>query len=123
MARKNALKDILLNKIKNYTMSPYVIPGLPQYWHCKTDSIITECCIEFGITTEQIKLKTRRTEIVVPRMAAIYLMRQKLPHFTLKQIGKIFDFDHTTIINAIKIIKNEIFWDTEIAHKVEKINK
>jgi chromosomal replication initiator protein len=105
-------------------MSPYVIPGI------KTDirypyAIIIETCKEFNIPTQMIVSKTRKYKFLIARQCATYLIRKKYPYMTLIEIGKLFGrtYDHTTIINSIKRIENEIYNKTDIAQKVEKINR
>jgi hypothetical protein len=57
----------------------------------------------FGISIATLKLHNRTPEIVLPRQIAIYLIRTHLG-LSLKQIGRIYSKDHSTILTAYRKI-------------------
>ncbi|MFI5404880.1 MAG: helix-turn-helix domain-containing protein [Nitrososphaerales archaeon] len=66
--------------------------------------IIQIVCRKYGITTEQIMCKRRLQQFVRPRQIAQYFMCKKNTG-TLRQIGRIFDADHATVIHSEKKIR------------------
>ena len=58
----------------------------------------------FGITEDELKGRCRQRHIMNIRHALFYHMRYER-NLTLTQIGKLFDRDHSTIINAVKNVE------------------
>ena len=71
------------------------------------ENIIKEICKYYSLTTEQIKGKSRKREIVKARFISIYIIKNETD-FTLSAIRRIFNRDHSTILHSIKIINNTI---------------
>ncbi|MBR4799806.1 MAG: chromosomal replication initiator protein DnaA [Clostridia bacterium] len=71
----------------------------------------------FGVTREELKSSKRNSEIVFARHYAIYVIR-KTTNLSQKAIAKLFNRDHTTIINSISFIeakmKNDPSFEREI---------
>lgn len=87
-------------------INPYVYPGVVRTK--KTSSEIVEfieqvVCTQFQVSRDLIYTKTRKREVVVARMAFMYLLK-KHTSFSLKKIGITLRRDHTTVIHAIKTI-------------------
>jgi chromosomal replication initiator protein len=81
------------------------------------DKIIDEVCKYFSITTEEIKSRSRKKEIVEPRMIAIYLIDEKIS-MPLSNIALIFgQKDHTSAMHA----RNKITMD--IKNNVPRIKR
>lgn len=74
--------------------------------------LIRKACELYQISEVQLFAKTRRSQIIEPRHACMYILSQHCG-FKLKFIGKqIFKrFDHTTVIHARNRVQNMI--DTE----------
>ena len=72
------------------------------------NEIIAKVCIYYNVTNEQIRGKKRhraKLPIVPARHMAMYIIKQKL-NLTLKHIADLFGRDHTTVIHALRSIKN-----------------
>lgn len=65
----------------------------------KTIALIVEC------STDEIKSKSRKTDLVYCRIIFAKLMHGKL---SLAEIGKMINRDHSSIVYYIKTFKNEI---------------
>ncbi|MBY0424697.1 MAG: chromosomal replication initiator protein DnaA [Cytophagales bacterium] len=77
----------------------------------------------FGITPEEMKDKTRKMEIVVPRQIAMYFGKL-FTNLSLKQIGYQFGKrDHSTVIHAISSVEDMIETDRKIKSSVEELQK
>lgn len=84
-------------------MNYFTIPGL------KTDGlsaqeIVSRVARVSGIDECRIYGTGRTAELVAARNVAIFLIKIKLG-LTLKSIGRLFDKDHTTVIHALKYVK------------------
>ena len=51
---------------------------------------------------------TQKREIVYPRQVAMSIIYELMPRITLVNIGKKFNKDHATVLNAFKRVNNEI---------------
>jgi len=50
----------------------------------------------------------KKREIVYPRQVAMSIIYELVPRITLMSIGKKFNKDHATVLNALKRVNNEI---------------
>lgn len=90
--------------------------------------IINAACRGFNVTPLQITSKTRKRYIVIVRDIIIYIIRlkvrvrdkkNKLREMSLKEIGRLFNRDHTTILTAIGRVKN----DLSLMHTRQQMNE
>ena len=88
------------------------------------DRILEKVAKKYGVSTEDIRGSKRTKEIAWARHISIYLIR-KLTDMSLPQIGKIFNRDHTTVINSLKTIEKELgsnsITDIDIADLTKEI--
>jgi len=72
-----------------------------------------------NVSVDDIRSKSRHSRIVQPRFVAIYIAR-KLTDLTTTDIGKEFgDRDHSTVINAINKIEDDMVKDPELREYIE----
>ncbi len=89
---KQAISDIVKDKVSvNVTI----------------DKILDAVSKKYGVTTEELKSKSKASNIATPRQIAMYVLR-KTTDLSLPKIGKIFDRNYSTVIPSIKKIENEI---------------
>lgn len=69
------------------------------------DKIITLVAKHFFESKESILGKGRIVELVKPRHVAMYLLHKE--GLAKKQIGRIFDVNHTAVISAIKKVESD----------------
>ncbi|MBR2986437.1 MAG: chromosomal replication initiator protein DnaA [Clostridia bacterium] len=62
---------------------------------------------KYGIPIDEIYGKSRAKPVSSARNVAIYIIR-KITSLSLKDIGNLFDRDHTTIMSSIKSVEKEI---------------
>jgi chromosomal replication initiator protein len=75
----------------------------------------------YNISIEDIISKSRQSKIVTPRFAAMYLTK-KLTDMTITDIGKQFgDRDHSTVINAINKVEQDIANDQDFKEHIEEL--
>lgn len=75
----------------------------------KAERIIKRVSKATGVTVEELKSKTRKRVILVPRQVAQYLIYCELKgKMTLKEMGGLFGKDHATIIHSYKEVKRGI---------------
>lgn len=69
-----------------------------------------------GYELEQLKVFTRKKEIVQGRFLAMFMIRKAMPRLSLRKIGQVFgNYDHATVLNALTKVQN--FIDTEEDYK------
>jgi len=85
-----------------------------------TDTIIEETARYYTLTPEDLLSQSRSHDILFPRQIAIYLVR-KLTNFTLKDIGKLFGRDHTTVMSSIKRVEAKLKESTDTSKIIRDI--
>jgi len=71
------------------------------------DNIIEETAKYYMLTVEDIKGQRRMRDTALARQVAMFLIR-KLTNFSLKDIGAVFNRDHTTVISSIRRVEQYI---------------
>jgi len=85
------------------------------------NDIITKISDLYNISVEDIISKSRQNKIVQPRFVAMYLTR-KLTDMTTTDIGKQFGHrDHSTVVNAINKIEEDMKNDSEFKEQIEEL--
>ena len=113
---KTITLDMAEEELKNI-----IYPNAPKI---VTPQIIIQVVADhFGIKAEDITSKKRTAEIVIPRQVVMYLCRE-LTDISLKNIAKVLDKkDHSTIINGITKIQDEINNNSDFANQIAIIKK
>jgi chromosomal replication initiation ATPase DnaA len=86
----------------------------------KLEMITRGVCEHFEISVWDIKSKSRETRFAIPRMISMYLGYKKLVG-TKKDIGKFFNRDHSTVINALRRIEGDMFIYPDFKKEIESI--
>ncbi|VWL84824.1 chromosomal replication initiator protein DnaA [Oceanivirga miroungae] len=86
------------------------------------ESIVKKIAKNYEISVEEIKSQKRQKTILMPRQIAMYLIKTNLM-ITYDAIGKIFDRDHTTVMNAIKKIETQLEIDRDFVKELEELNR
>lgn len=79
-------------------------------------------CEHFDTTMEKLSYRSNCREIVFPRQMAMFFF-VKFTRMSLNHIGRLFDRDHTTVINGSKTIRDLMDTDEGIRNEVEQITK
>src|SRR6266536_159034 len=75
----------------------------------------------FGVSTSDLKAKTRTKAVALPRQVAMYLSRQ-LTHASLAEVGRAFGGkDHTTVLHAVDKIETLLQDDQKLRKTVDGI--
>jgi len=73
-----------------------------------------------NIPLEKLKDSTRNRSVVYARHSVHYHLKKRTS-YTLQEIGKTFDKDHTTVIHSIKVYKNLLQYDKDFREFDEKL--
>lgn len=76
----------------------------------------------YGVAHKDLVGKKKERRIVHPRQVAIYLCRE-LSESTLKNIGKAFNRDHTTVMHSCDLINNQLQEDRNLREELEAIRE
>ena len=102
---KSILKDVI--RINDHTFAP--------------ERIRSTVAKYYGISIADMDSKKRKAEITLPRMIAMYLLRNEAD-MSLSKIGKMFGNRHySTVIHAVDKIEAEIEEDSELSDAIEAI--
>lgn len=72
----------------------------------------------YDVPLHEIKSARRSKRVAWPRQVAMYLCRELTPK-SLPDIGRRFDRDHTTVIYALRAVKEKIARDLELELDIE----
>lgn len=85
------------------------------------NDIISRVADIYSVSVEDIISKSRQSKVVTPRFVAMYLTR-KLTDMTTTDIGKQFgDRDHSTVVNAINKIEEDMKNNFEFKEHIEDL--
>jgi len=87
------------------------------------ESILAAVCKDFEMDLEEITARGRAAQYLEPRHITCYLLREYARmHF--KEIGDLFNRDHTTIIHAVRAVKDRMDTEPDYKARVQRlINK
>ena len=81
-------------------------------------------CDYYGVTAEELKSNKRNSNISNARQSAIYIIKN-LTDLSLKDIGNIFNRNHSTVLSSISTvdikIKTKNNFDSEISSLIKKV--
>jgi len=102
-------KDFKKNQVdRQQTIAEIIIKGVSQY---------------HGIVADNIKIATRKRQIVKIRMQAISLI-DKYTNMSLCDIGKQFDGkDHATVLHSKRTVSNDYETDKQYKFQFDEIEK
>ncbi len=69
--------------------------------HPEVDTVIEACCLSFGSTPEEVRGDIRERRITWTRSAISNILRHNLG-YTLTEIGKFIEKNHTSVLFAIR---------------------
>ena len=90
------------------------------------DRILNEVCRRYDLTPEDLKGRRRTNNVATARHVAVYLIRN-MTDMSLPAIGRIFNRDHTTIMNSYdnvkKMIADNPVFDRELTELTKRISE
>ena len=86
------------------------------------DKIIQTVCRKWNVNLEDICGRSRKQEIVYPRMVIACFLRQHTALSTT-EIGRLINRDHSTIIHYLKTYDSEFRFNKEFRNFAESIKR
>lgn len=115
-------------KHPDFHMSYWAVPGvrkpdMPTIYRTIDEAVsinrvIEMVCEHFSVSIERLRSKNRSRNICYPRHVAMYLIYQHCMK-SCQNVGNWFNRDHTTVLHAIKSIKNLIETDPTIRREID----
>lgn len=102
---QKALKEIITTLPKRNITIAVIIDEVEKYYHLPSGSL---------------KTKKRSNDVAYPRHIAMYLAREVLSE-SYPQIGEEFNRDHSTVMNAVKKVRQNLSGDKELADKLRDL--
>jgi len=84
------------------------------------DDVIACVSSFFGVTREQLRSRSRKRGILVPRQLAMYLSR-RYTDASLSEIGRELGRDHPAVNNAIRVVERAILERAPLRYQVEEL--
>lgn len=67
--------------------------------------VIKEVCEVYEVSPFELRLRARNRRIIEPKQVAMSLLRRYFPLKSLKNIGELFNNDHSTVIYALETVE------------------
>ena len=87
-------------------------PDLMKTTMNKVDWVVAKA---WGISVQALHANRRGKDVAIPRFLAMYVMSRYCSHRSLKEIGRFFNMDHTTIMHGIKRARQLLAEDPDFA--------
>ena len=82
------------------------------------EELITQAASLYGLSTNQLKMRTRLRHVVRARQVAMYLL-SKRTELSLHEIGRLFGgYDHTTVMYALEQIEQRLKDNPGLANEI-----
>lgn len=95
-------------------MNPWIIPGILN----TIESIVAS---HYGVTVDDLRGRSRIRPIPEARFTAMYLMKTRYPMLHWREVGAIFNRDHSTAIHAKKFVEGQLAVDKNFQSKFQVI--
>lgn len=86
------------------------------------DFIVDQVAHEFGVSSADIRSRSRQQHLAVPRQCAMWLARE-LTGRPLEQIGEYFDRSHTTVSHSLSRLEEQMPEAPSLRQQVRKLRK
>lgn len=110
-------------------INPYIIPGIKKnyikvskadYTNEALEEMLRIICIYTGQKVAHVKKRLRYRELVTTRQIFYYLARKRTKA-TFSQLGKVFNTDHSNVIDNIQRISGLMETDPQLKDLVQKV--
>lgn len=89
---------------------------------CPKRRIRRLCAEAFGVSEARMVGGNRAKDIMIPRQATCFILRQRFPDLTYPRIGRLMGGrDHSTIINAVRRTQGRMERDPDLAGKIHAL--
>jgi hypothetical protein len=87
------------------------------------ETVTAQICQYFGVTPDDLRSKTRKREVVIPRQMAMFFCKENNLG-SLKSIGRFFGGrDHSTVIHAISTVEDDFYTNAKYKKTVEEVRE
>jgi chromosomal replication initiator protein len=84
------------------------------------DGVLETVCPFFGVTLLQLRSRSRKRSVLVPRQLAMYLCR-RFTEASLTEIGRALNRDHPSVRNAVDVVERAILERAPLRYQVEEL--
>ncbi|MFN0064190.1 MAG: chromosomal replication initiator protein DnaA [Myxococcaceae bacterium] len=95
---------------------------LPSHRPIDIDQIQREVARYYRVAVEELRLDRRMRQLAHARQVAMYFAR-RLTQCSFPEIGQKFNKDHSTVISAVRKVKNQRETDPKIRHELEELEQ
>jgi len=97
-----------------------VAPSLPSPADLDPSAVVGVVAAYFRTTPDVLASRSRRQQVLVPRQLAMYLCR-RYTDAPLASIAALFDRDHPSVSNAIKVVERRMLERAKTRYQVEAL--
>ena len=86
------------------------------------DDVLHSTCEYYHVKEEEIFSSSRKRGIVLARQVAMFLAQKHVENISLTKIGQLIGSkDHSTVLHACRIIREQLELDKALQQSIEKI--
>ncbi|MEE2703239.1 MAG: chromosomal replication initiator protein DnaA [Myxococcota bacterium] len=116
VARASLMRRTVTPELVREALAAVEVPGRAR----TLQEIIELCARVYGVSLEALSDRSRKRAIVRPRQFAMYLCR-RYTDASLKDIGRAFRRDHTSVIYAIDTVERRIVERPQLRYELEAL--
>jgi chromosomal replication initiator protein len=99
LAHARHLQQPVTVELAAQALHDLVAPG-PAGRGSTPTAVLTAVSRFYGVSIEELKGKSRRKQIVLPRQVAMYVLRED-SHLSTPEVGRLLNRDHTTVLHGL----------------------
>ena len=116
-------KATLLASPPDQAMVREVLCGLmPAASRLNGEAIMNFVSVQFRVSVEDLKSRSRKRAIAFPRQVAMYMTRKHTDQ-SLAHIGELYNRDHSTVLHAIRTITRDMSRDASVGEQIELLDR
>ncbi len=116
VARASLLRTRITPELVAEALAAVEVPGRPH----TLEEIMELVARTYALTRAELRGRSRRRRVVQPRQFAMYLCR-RYTSASLKDIGRAFDRDHTSVIYAIEVVERRTVERPQLRYELEAL--
>jgi chromosomal replication initiator protein len=84
------------------------------------DTVVETVSVFFGVTPAQLRSRSKKRSVLVPRQLAMYLCR-RFTEASLTEIGRALNRDHPSVRNAVDVVERAILERAPLRYQIEEL--
>ncbi|MCS7300611.1 MAG: chromosomal replication initiator protein DnaA [Fimbriimonadales bacterium] len=110
-------------ELASEAMRAYLVDAPPEKARATIEQVLRLVCEELGVSRDELRGESRRSEIVQARQVAVLLLREATGESWGRIAEAIGRSDHTTVLHAYKQVQQRIKRDSLLRERVQRLRQ